>query len=72
MKTFLRIKTVCERTGLSRSTIYSLIQRGQFPQPIRLGARASAWNSDEVEAWQRERLAAGWTPLPRINPKAAA
>lgn len=66
---FLRMRAVCERAGLSRSTIYALIQRGEFPQPIRLSARASAWNADLVDAWQRERQAAGWTPLPRVKIK---
>ena len=72
MAIFLRMKSLTEKTGLSRSSIYAMVARGEFPQPIRLGARASAWNADEVEKWQAERLAAGWTPLPRINPRAAA
>jgi prophage regulatory protein len=54
---FLRIKHVREITGLGTSTIYHLAQRGAFPKPFKLTGKASAWRSDEVEAWQRERLA---------------
>lgn len=53
---FLRIRSVSAKVGLARSTIYMLIQRGDFPAPIKLGGRASAWSSSEVEQWQQARI----------------
>ncbi len=41
----------------SRSTIYSLIAAGDFPAPVKLGPRASAWVKSEVEAWAESRIA---------------
>jgi len=30
---------------------------GTFPQPVKLGPRAIAWLSSEVESWMDERIA---------------
>jgi prophage regulatory protein len=55
--TILRRKQVEARTGLSRSTLYSMIQRGQFPRPVTLTARAVGWLETEIEQWLAERAA---------------
>ena len=47
----LRLREVVETTGLSRTTIYSLVQEGEFPRPLRLAARASGWLFSEVQSW---------------------
>jgi prophage regulatory protein len=46
--------------GLKRTQIQQLIQRGEFPKPIKLSAsgRAKGWIEDELAIWQRQRLAA--------------
>jgi prophage regulatory protein len=46
---------VCERVGLRKTTIYKLLARDGFPRPVRLGARTTAWHSDEIDAWIAER-----------------
>lgn len=48
---FLRISDVISRTSLSRSYIYVLIGREEFPAPRKLGARCSRWIESEVDAW---------------------
>jgi prophage regulatory protein len=53
----LRRKQVEARTGLSRSTIYLRIARGEFPAPISLGVRAVGWPSDAVDQWIADRIA---------------
>lgn len=47
----LRVETVEAVTGLSSTTIYRKVQRGEFPEPVRLGARCTRWKSDAVAAW---------------------
>lgn len=47
----LRLPRVIEITGLRRSSIYAYVARGDFPQPVRLGVRAVAWRSEDLEAW---------------------
>ena len=54
----LRLPRVRELTGLSRSSIYRLAQAGDFPRPIKLGQRASAWSAEQVQHWIASRVAA--------------
>ena len=53
----LRLPEVVAKTGLSRSTIYAQIAKGEFPQGIRLGDKARGWLSDELNAWINEKVA---------------
>ena len=46
--TLLRLREVCRRTGKSRTDVYRRIAAGDFPQPVKLGERASAWPEHEV------------------------
>lgn len=52
LRSFLRLKEVKAVTGMSRSWIYDAVQRGKFPAPISLGARAVAWDSADIADWQ--------------------
>ena len=56
--TLLRLREVCRRTCKSRSEIYRRIAAGEFPEPVKLGERASAWPEHEVTAWIASRIAA--------------
>lgn len=53
---FLRIEEVMLRTGFRRSHIYNMMGKGEFPANIKLGVRAVAWDSVEVDQWISERL----------------
>ena len=46
-----RMNEVTKRTGLARATIYRRMGEGTFPQPVKLGTRAIAWRSSDVDAW---------------------
>lgn len=47
----LRIDDVMDKTGLSRSSIYAKVKEGTFPEPVKLGPRAVAWDEDEIDSW---------------------
>jgi prophage regulatory protein len=51
----LRFTAVSERTGLSRSTIWRLERRGDFPRHRRISVNAVAWVEDELVAWIRAK-----------------
>jgi prophage regulatory protein len=53
---FLRFATVRERTGLSRSTIWRLERRGDFPKHRRISANAVAWVEEEVAQWMQSKM----------------
>lgn len=54
----IRLPDVIDNTGISRSTIYSLMSKGDFPQSISLGERAVGWLQEEVEQWIEQRISA--------------
>ena len=54
----LRLPAVKRRCGLSRSEIYRRVKLGTFPAPLKLGERASAWDSLSLDAWIADKLAA--------------
>jgi prophage regulatory protein len=68
---FLRIDAVCALTGFKKSTLYANIKQGTFPAPVKIGRRASAWSSVDVENWQKAQIDAGWKPVP-VRRRAAA
>lgn len=55
--TILRRKQVQAESGYSRSTLYFRISQGLWSRPVRLGARAVGWPSDEVAAINAARVA---------------
>ena len=53
----LKLKDVLAITGLSRSYVYALAQQDQFPKPVKLTERSSAWVEAEVAEWIEGRIA---------------
>ena len=51
MKRIYRRSTLEEMLGISRSTIYRLMEDGDFPRPIKLGRRAVGWKSEDIDDW---------------------
>lgn len=54
-----RLPTVQAQTGLSKSEIYRRIQLGTFPKPLKLGARAVAWQASTIDAWVKALILQG-------------
>ncbi len=50
-KSIIRRPEVSKRTGLPKSSIYALMNRGMFPEPVKLGLRAVGWYEDAVDQW---------------------
>jgi prophage regulatory protein len=55
--TLIRLKQVLARTGMSRSTIYSYMRDGRFPEPVSISTRCVAWIEAEVDRWISDRIA---------------
>lgn len=54
----LRLPEVEAATGLKKSSIYLLTQRGEFPRAVRLTGRCVAWSESAVLQWVQDRIAA--------------
>ena len=53
--TIRRRPEVEKRTGLSRSAIYAMMDRDEFPSAIPLTAKAVGWLESSVESWIASR-----------------
>jgi prophage regulatory protein len=62
MQIIIRLPNVKARTGLSRSSIYAAVNRGEFPAPVSLGARAVGWLSSDIDAWIEAKISASRKP----------
>jgi prophage regulatory protein len=63
---FLRMSAVQSRVPYSRSTIYLLISRGEFPHPHNLGARAVAWLESDIDEWIASRIDKNRSVVPLV------
>jgi prophage regulatory protein len=50
-KRLFRLPEVAHLIGLSKSTIYGMVNLGTFPAPKRLGGRSVAWLQSDVVSW---------------------
>lgn len=53
----IRLPEVINKIGLSRPTVYRMIERGEFPKPVKQG-RTSAWVSREVNDYLDKKCSA--------------
>jgi len=47
----IKIKEVIQMTSLSRSSIYTLKNTGEFPKPIKLSSHSIAWVRSDIDKW---------------------
>ncbi len=53
-----RRKDVETITGLSRSTLYLMMSRGDFPRPVKITEKAVAWPESVIATWLAARTKA--------------
>ncbi len=52
----LRPPEVIARCGISRSKLFALISAGEFPKPIKVTSRTTAFIEKEVDEWIHDRI----------------
>jgi prophage regulatory protein len=64
----LRMRTVLDRTGLSRSTIYRKMREGTFPRQVEISEHCRGWRESAINRWMADPAAyrenIGTEPLP--------
>lgn len=50
----IRLPTVLDRTGLSRSTMYRKIADGTFPRQVPISTHGAGWRESAVERWMAD------------------
>ncbi|AUT90730.1 helix-turn-helix transcriptional regulator [Proteus mirabilis] len=53
----IRLPEVMRRTGYGKAWIYRLIEAGQFPKSVKIGARSIAFVESEVDEWIANKIA---------------
>ena len=56
----IRLKTVLDRTGLSRSTIYRKIAESTFPPRVKISINDVGWRESDINCWIADPVA--WRP----------
>ncbi len=51
----LDVHEVADRIGSSKSTIYRMIERGEFPKGKHFGKRNRRWSESTIDTWQKEQ-----------------
>jgi prophage regulatory protein len=54
----IRLRTVLDRTGLSRSTVYRNIAEGTFPSQVRISVHGAGWREYAINRWIADPV--GW------------
>lgn len=54
----LPIRKVIAECGFSKTSVYRMMNRGDFPQPAKRLGRSVRWSRFEVQAWMRNE----WKP----------
>lgn len=47
---FLRVPTITERMGVSRSYWWKGVKDGKFPSGIKLSSRVTVWRASDIDA----------------------
>lgn len=47
----LRMRSILQRTGLSRSTIYRKMKDGTFPNQVRISEHCCGWRESAISRW---------------------
>tara|TARA_B110000046_G_scaffold153955_1_gene163682 strand:- start:891 stop:1097 length:207 start_codon:yes stop_codon:yes gene_type:complete len=53
---FIRLTKVEDKTGLKKSMVYDLMSKDEFPKSIKIGDRAVAWISSEIDQWIQNKI----------------
>ena len=60
-ETILRLQSVKQQCGMSRTAIYAAIRRGEFPPQVQLSARSVGWLESAIQEWIAGRSPKGCT-----------
>jgi prophage regulatory protein len=52
----IRLPTVLNKTGLSRSTLYRKMEAGTFPRNLQISRRCAGWREADVDVWLRNPM----------------
>jgi prophage regulatory protein len=55
---FLKVREVCQRTSISRTSLYRMVEAKEFPHPAQISDHRIAFLESAVTAWIEQRAQA--------------
>lgn len=52
----IRLRTVLDRTGLSRTTLYRKMGEGTFPKNLKISVHGAGWRESAINKWIADPL----------------
>lgn len=52
----IRLHEVLNKTGVSKTHLYRLMNNNEFPQSVSLGLRSVSWVESEVNQWIEQKI----------------
>ena len=52
---FSRQRDILNRFPFSAATLWRMVKRGAFPQPLKLSPGVTAWRNSDIETWVSAR-----------------
>lgn len=46
---FIRLSTVLQLIPIGKSSWWEGVKNGQYPQPVRIGKRVTAWRAEDIK-----------------------
>ncbi len=65
---FVRLVEVARMLGVSRTTLWRMVETGAFPPPVEITERNRGFLLDDVQAWMQARLDAVSARRQHIGP----
>ena len=56
LRKLFRIRELENVVGIKQTKIYKGITEGTFPEPIRIGVKVVAWDSEEIDEWIEKQI----------------
>lgn len=54
-KRLIRPNAVAERLGISKTTLYRMVNTGKLPAPVRISSQCTGWPEDVIDTFIAER-----------------
>lgn len=51
MARLLTVHEVAEKVGLSRTNVWNLLKKGEFPSPVYPSERSTRWIESDIDSW---------------------
>ncbi len=55
----LRVHSVTNLAGISKTHLYRLVKAGKFPAPVKISERVSVWDAELVDLWLKSKFEGG-------------